>query len=218
VTDSKITREHLPPLRRGWTQKAYVGGQKLYLTVSEYPDGRPGEIFLIAAKTGTLIQSMLSGWAIAVSGQLQYGVPLESIVASYVNTKFDPCGVVTGDEKIKFASSIFDYIVKRLSLTYLTAETSKTGVETSAVSTPASTPVAHPLERIAQETADKFGEPVLVIEQPLGDPYAALESVTTDKEKTWAVRRVLPANVVQASNVVAIPEKIAGKRRLSSQL
>ncbi len=113
-------REHPPSKRFGWTRKIRVGGQKLFLTCNEYLDGRPCEVFLVAAKTGTLVQSMLSAWAISVSSQLQHGVPLEDIVCSFEHTKFEPCGVVSGDAEIRQASSLLDYIVKRLKLDYLT--------------------------------------------------------------------------------------------------
>ncbi len=114
-------REQLPPLRRGWTRKVRIGGQKLYLTVNEYPDGRPGEIFLRAAKTGQLVQAMLDGWAVSVSVNLQMGVPLDTLLHSFENTNFTPSGPVAGDPDIKLASSLFDYVVRRLALTYLPA-------------------------------------------------------------------------------------------------
>jgi hypothetical protein len=111
-------RQHLPPKRFGWVQKCRVGTAKLYLIVAEYPDGRPGEIFVTVAKTGELVQAMLSGWAMEFSALLQYGVPLADLVQSFRGTRFDPSGPVVDDESVKMASSLFDYVVRHLEAAY----------------------------------------------------------------------------------------------------
>jgi ribonucleoside-diphosphate reductase alpha chain len=116
---SENQREHLPAKRYGWTRKVRVGGQKIYIKTGEYPDGRLGEIFLTAAKMGALLQAMLDGWAIAISTQLQYGVPLAEIVQAFEHTRFEPCGPVQDGGEVKQASSIFDCIVKILKMEYL---------------------------------------------------------------------------------------------------
>lgn len=112
-------RECLPARRKGWVQKGRVGGQKVYLIVGEYPDGRCGEIFIIAAKTGHIIDSLLSNFAISVSLGLQHGVPLEEYVNAFERTKFEPAGPVSGSQEIKMASSILDYVFRELKAHYL---------------------------------------------------------------------------------------------------
>jgi ribonucleoside-diphosphate reductase alpha chain len=112
-------REDLPARRAGYVQKARIGGQKIYLHTGEYADGRLGEIFLTAAKTGTLLQALLDAFAISVSISLQHGVPLEEYVEAFKHTKFEPSGPVSGDARIKMASSILDYVFRELESTYL---------------------------------------------------------------------------------------------------
>lgn len=112
-------RECLPARRPGWVQKARVGGQKLYLIVGEYPDGRPGEVFIIAAKTGHLVDALLSNFAISVSLGLQHGVPLEEFVDAFERTRFDPAGPVSGSAEVKMASSILDYVFRELKARYV---------------------------------------------------------------------------------------------------
>jgi ribonucleoside-diphosphate reductase alpha chain len=112
-------REKLPERRRGYTQKAIVGGHKVYLRTGEYKDGTLGEIFIDMHKEGAGFRAMMNNFAIAVSVGLQYGVPLEEFVEAFTFTRFEPAGMVQGNETIKNATSILDYIFRELAVSYL---------------------------------------------------------------------------------------------------
>src|SRR3989440_6864095 len=112
-------RERMPDRRKGYTQKAVVGGHKVYLRTGEYDDGRLGEIFIDMHKEGAALRSIINNFAIAVSLGLQYGVPLEEYVDAFTFTRFEPSGPVQGNEAIKNATSILDYISRELAVSYL---------------------------------------------------------------------------------------------------
>ena len=112
-------REKLPGRRKGYTQKAVVGGHKVYLRTGEYDDGRIGEIFIDMHKEGAAFRSLMNNFAIAISLGLQYGVPLEEYVEAFTFTRFEPAGMVQGNETIKNATSILDYIFRELAISYL---------------------------------------------------------------------------------------------------
>ena len=112
-------REKLPQRRKGYTQKAMVGGHKVYLRTGEYEDGRLGEIFIDMHKDGAAFRSLMDGFAIAISVGLQYGVPLEEFVEAFTFTKFEPAGMVMGNDSIKNATSVLDYIFRELAISYL---------------------------------------------------------------------------------------------------
>src|SRR5271166_2356081 len=112
-------RERLPSRRVGYTQKARVGGHKVYLCTGEYPDGRLGEIFIDMHKEGAAFRSLMNNFAIAVSLGLQYGVPLDEYVEAFTFTRFEPAGLVQGNDRIKNATSILDYIFRELGVSYL---------------------------------------------------------------------------------------------------
>ena len=114
-------REKLPDRRKGYTQKAVVGGHKVYLRTGEYDDGRIGEIFIDMHKEGAALRSFINNFAIAVSLGLQYGVPLEEYVDAFTFTRFEPSGPVQGNDSIKFATSILDYVFRELAVSYLIA-------------------------------------------------------------------------------------------------
>ncbi len=111
-------RERLPERRKGYTQKAVVGGHKVYLRTGEYDDGRLGEIFIDMHKEGAALRSLLNNFAIAVSLGLQYGVPLEEYVDAFTFTRFEPAGPVQGNDSIKYATSILDYVFRELAVSY----------------------------------------------------------------------------------------------------
>jgi ribonucleoside-diphosphate reductase alpha chain len=113
-------RERMPDRRKGYTQKAVVGGHKVYLRTGEYDDGRIGEIFIDMHKEGAALRSLLNNFAIAVSLGLQYGVPLEEYVDAFTFTRFEPSGPVQGNDSIKYATSILDYVFRELAVSYLT--------------------------------------------------------------------------------------------------
>ncbi len=112
-------REKLPDRRKGYTQKAIVGGHKVYLRTGEYNDGRIGEIFIDMHKEGAAFRSLMNNFAIAVSLGLQYGVPLDEYVDAFTFTRFEPAGIVMGNEAIKNATSILDYVFRELAVSYL---------------------------------------------------------------------------------------------------
>jgi ribonucleoside-diphosphate reductase alpha chain len=112
-------REKLPARRKGYTQKAVVGGHKIYLRTGEYDDGRIGEIFVDMHKEGAALRSLLNNFAIAISLGLQYGVPLEEYVDAFTFTRFEPQGPVQGNDSIKYATSILDYVFRELAVSYL---------------------------------------------------------------------------------------------------
>jgi ribonucleoside-diphosphate reductase alpha chain len=112
-------REKLPQRRKGYTQKAVVGGHKVYLRTGEYEDGRIGEIFIDMHKDGAAFRSLMDAFAIAISMGLQYGVPLEEFVEAFTFTRFEPAGLVIGNDSIKNATSILDYIFRELAVSYL---------------------------------------------------------------------------------------------------
>ncbi|HEX3710338.1 MAG TPA: vitamin B12-dependent ribonucleotide reductase [Pseudolabrys sp.] len=112
-------REKLPSRRKGYTQKAVVGGHKIYLRTGEYDDGRLGEIFVDMHKEGAALRSLLNNFAIAISLGLQYGVPLEEYVDAFTFTRFEPQGPVQGNDSIKYATSILDYVFRELAVSYL---------------------------------------------------------------------------------------------------
>ena len=112
-------RERLPHRRKGYTQKAVVGGHKVYLRTGEYSDGRLGEIFIDMHKEGAAFRSLMNNFAISVSIGLQYGVPLEEFVEAFTFTRFEPSGIVEGNDTIRMATSILDYFFRELAISYL---------------------------------------------------------------------------------------------------
>ena len=112
-------RRSLPSRRNGYTQKADVGGHKVYLRTGEFEDGAIGEIFLDMHKEGAAFRSLMNCFAIAVSIGLQYGVPLEEFVEAFTFTRFEPNGVVKGHDNIKMATSVIDYVFRELAMNYL---------------------------------------------------------------------------------------------------
>ncbi|GGA60159.1 vitamin B12-dependent ribonucleotide reductase [Pelagibacterium lentulum] len=112
-------REKLPSRRKGYTQKAIVGGHKVYLRTGEYDDGRLGEIFIDMHKEGAAFRAMMNNFAIAISLGLQYGVPLDEYVEAFTFTRFEPAGLVMGNDQIKNATSILDYVFRELAISYL---------------------------------------------------------------------------------------------------
>jgi ribonucleoside-diphosphate reductase alpha chain len=119
IIERRREREKLPNRRKSYTQKATVGGHKVYLHTGEYEDGRLGEIFIDMHKEGAAFRSLMNNFAIAISLGLQYGVPLEEFVDAFTFTRFEPAGLVQGNDTIKNATSILDYIFRELAVSYL---------------------------------------------------------------------------------------------------
>jgi ribonucleoside-diphosphate reductase alpha chain len=112
-------RRRLPQRRKGYTQKAVVGGHKVYLRTGEYEDGALAEIFIDMHKEGSAFRSLMNNFAIAISIGLQYGVPLEEFVEAFTFTRFEPSGMVEGNDTIKMSTSLIDYIFRELAISYL---------------------------------------------------------------------------------------------------
>lgn len=112
-------RRRLPDRRTGYTQKAKINGQSVYIRTGEYENGQLGEIFIDMHKEGAAFRSLLNCFAISISLGLQHGVPLEEFVDAFVFTRFEPSGMVLGNDKIKMATSVIDYIFRELAVTYL---------------------------------------------------------------------------------------------------
>ena len=115
-------REKLPDRRKGYIQKATVGGHKVFVHTGEYEDGRLGEIFIDMHKEGAAFRGIMNNFAIAISIGLQYGVPLEEYVEAFTFTRFEPSGFVVGNKRIKNATSILDYIFRELAVSYLSRD------------------------------------------------------------------------------------------------
>jgi ribonucleoside-diphosphate reductase alpha chain len=115
----QVSRKPIPNRRKGYIQKAVVGGHKVYLHTGEYEDGKLGEIFIDMHKEGAAFRSLMNNFAIAISIALQYGVPLEEFVDAFTFTRFEPAGIVQGNDAIKNATSILDYIFRELAVSYL---------------------------------------------------------------------------------------------------
>ena len=112
-------RRRLPHRRAGYTQKATLAGHKVYLRTGEYEDGTLGEIFIDMHKEGAAYRSLMNSFAIAISLGLQHGVPLEEFVDAFVFTRFEPNGMVVGNERIKMSTSVIDYIFREVAISYL---------------------------------------------------------------------------------------------------
>jgi ribonucleoside-diphosphate reductase alpha chain len=112
-------RRRLPDRRQGYTQKAKINGQSVYIRTGEYDNGQLGEIFIDMHREGAAFRSLLNCFAISISLGLQHGVPLEEFVDAFVFTRFEPSGMVSGNDKIKMSTSVIDYIFRELAVTYL---------------------------------------------------------------------------------------------------
>ncbi|WP_269716864.1 TSCPD domain-containing protein [Caulobacter sp. NIBR2454] len=119
IVERDRARRKLPDRRKGYIQKAAVGGHKVYIHTGEYDDGELGEIFIDMHKEGAAFRSLMNNFAIAVSIGLQHGVPLDEFVDAFVYTRFEPAGPVTGNDSIRSATSILDYIFRELGVSYL---------------------------------------------------------------------------------------------------
>ncbi|MCW0235219.1 MAG: vitamin B12-dependent ribonucleotide reductase, partial [Ferrovibrio sp.] len=125
IVAERIVEKHiagrlkLPQRRKGYTQKAVVGGHKVYLRTGEYDEGKLGEIFIDMHKEGAAFRSLMNNFAIAISIGLQYGVPLEEFVDAFTFTRFEPSGMVEGNDVIKMSTSVLDYVFRELAVSYL---------------------------------------------------------------------------------------------------
>lgn len=119
IIERTVSRQRPPDRRKGYIQKASVGGHKVYLHTGEYEGGDLAEIFIDMHKEGAAFRSLMNNFAIGVSIGLQYGVPLEEYVDAFTFTRFEPAGLVQGNDAIKNATSILDYVFRELAISYL---------------------------------------------------------------------------------------------------
>jgi ribonucleoside-diphosphate reductase alpha chain len=148
-------RRKLPNRRGGYTQKAVVGGHKIYLRTGEYSDGTLGEIFLDMHREGAAFRSLMNCFAIAVSLGLQHGVPLEEFVEAFLFARFEPNGMVDGNKAIKMSTSIIDYIFRELAISYLgrndLAHISEDDLRSDTIGTPSEEGTEYEAEEPASE-------------------------------------------------------------------
>ncbi|MBX2796846.1 MAG: vitamin B12-dependent ribonucleotide reductase [Myxococcales bacterium] len=161
-------RRRLPDRRKGYTQKAVVGGHKVFLRTGEYDDGTLGEIFIDMHKEGAAFRSLMNSFAIAISIGLQHGVPLEKFVDQFLFSRFEPNGIVMGNDRIKMSTSMIDYIFRELAINYLgrdeLAHVSEEDLRHDALGT-------H--EEPEYEEEQEFVRPMMVTETPIDvDAYA----------------------------------------------
>jgi ribonucleoside-diphosphate reductase alpha chain len=116
-----VQRRYLPDERNAITHKFSIAGHDGYVTVGLYEDGKPGEIFIVMSKEGTVISGLLDAFATAISLALQYGVPLEALVKKFSHMRFEPAGI-TSNPQIRFAQSILDYVFRWMALKFLPAD------------------------------------------------------------------------------------------------
>ena len=122
INSKNNNRFKMPDRRKGYIQKVTIGNHKIYLHTGEYDDGKVGEIFIDMNKEGELVKALMNNFAIAISLGLQYGVPLDEFVDAFIETKFEPSGEISGNDRILNASSILDYIFRELAISYLGRE------------------------------------------------------------------------------------------------
>jgi len=139
------TRRRLPSKRHGLTQEAKVGGNKVFLRTGEYEDGTLGEIFIDMHKEGAALRSVMNCFAMLVSMALQYGVPLDVLVEQFVFTRFEPQGPVQGHDRVKFATSVIDYVFRALGVEYLKRDDLAHVTPEEAAVTPQSAQTADPI-------------------------------------------------------------------------
>lgn len=187
-----VERRTLPAKRRGFTQKAKINGQAIFLRTGEYNDGTLGEIFIDLAKEGSTLRSLMNSFAIAISVGLQYGVPLEEFVEKFVFTKFEPAGMVD-HPNIKTTTSIVDFVFRALAYEYLNR-----------------TDLVHVLDRpeIGNTGDDDGSEVVLVKSEPAAEKKTPdLSSVritpqSSSHVKPAKVQAEQPQPVVSAADTV----------------
>jgi len=223
------TREKLPSRRSGYSQKAKVGGHTIYVHTGEFESEngdapRLGEVFIDTAKDGAAFRSLMNCFAIAVSMGLQYGVPLQKFVDTFVFTKFEPNGMVTGHDRIQFSSSIIDYIFRELAVTYLGREDlahlgpvelatdfnadDDVPVDVGTQGTPASTaPAAAAPSSNGRSEATSAPAPAPVVVSPVAAAPAAPASPNTAAPQLTA--GLAASSVVEVTTVVAQRETIS---------
>jgi ribonucleoside-diphosphate reductase alpha chain len=184
-------RRRLPDRRQGYTQKAKINGQSVYIRTGEYENGQIGEIFIDMHREGAAFRSLLNCFAIAISLGLQHGVPLEEFVDAFVFTRFEPSGIVTGNEKIKMSTSVIDYIFRELAVTYL-GRTDLAHVEPHEISSKASPGIVKKLIEPEFESEEVVSEKVVSPEKDNGESYSySLSSYHQNDHETTKIKQAI---------------------------
>ncbi|MEJ2193446.1 MAG: hypothetical protein P8X73_01135 [Ignavibacteriaceae bacterium] len=193
-------RRRLPDRRTGYTQKAKINGQSVYIRTGEYDNGQIGEIFIDMHREGAAFRSLLNCFAISISLGLQHGVPLEEFVDAFVFSRFEPSGIVTGNEKIKMATSVIDYIFRELAVTYM-GRYDLAHIEPEEVKSKASAGIVKKLAEI---------EPDFVDEEVISERLVDLDKNRTKNSYNYGLET---ANIQSQQQVVA-----QEKRTMSTQI
>ncbi|HMN47894.1 MAG TPA: vitamin B12-dependent ribonucleotide reductase [Ignavibacteriaceae bacterium] len=178
-------RRRLPDRRSGYTQKAKINGQSVYIRTGEYDNGQIGEIFIDMHREGASFRSLLNCFAISISLGLQHGVPLEEFVDAFVFTRFDPSGIVTGNDKIKMATSVIDYIFRELAVTYL-GRNDLAHVDSDEIKSKASRGIVKKLADPEFVSEEVISERLVELDKDNLDSYnySLTSNTTATKEKT----------------------------------
>ncbi|MCS6625048.1 hypothetical protein N0B44_19215 [Roseibacterium beibuensis] len=188
VVERDRTRRKLPDRRKGYIQKAAVGGHKVYIHTGEYDDGELGEIFIDMHKEGAAFRSLMNNFAIAISIGLQYGVPLDEFVDAFVFTRFEPAGRVTGNDSIRSATSILDYIFRELGVSYLDrhelANADPEGLNADGLGGEDGAPEAVPAARFISKGFARGAAPDNLVVLPFGQKRDVPPEPTTATEAT----------------------------------
>jgi len=178
-------RRRLPDRRSGYTQKAKINGQSVYIRTGEYDNGQIGEIFIDMHREGASFRSLLNCFAISISLGLQHGVPLEEFVDAFVFTRFEPSGLVTGNDKIKMSTSVIDYIFRELAVTYL-GRNDLSHVSSDEINTKASHGIVKKLSDPEFVSEELVSERLVELDKGNLDSYnySLTSSTTKTKEKT----------------------------------
>ena len=164
-------RRRLPDRRSGYTQKAKINGQSVYIRTGEYDNGQLGEIFIDMHREGASFRSLINCFAISISLGLQHGVPLEEFTDAFVFTRFEPSGIVTGNDKIKMATSVIDYIFRELAVTYL-GRNDLSHVDTDEITSKASRGIIKKLSEPEFESEEIISERLVELDKDHPEKYS----------------------------------------------
>lgn len=206
-------REKLPNRRKGYTQKAVVGGHKVYLRTGEFDDGRLGEIFIDMHKEGAAFRAMMNNFAISISLGLQYGVPLDEYVEAFTFTKFEPAGMVIGNDAIKNATSILDYVFRELAVSYLSrhdlAHVDQSDFDKTALGKGINEGKALPFSKGLTRGAS----PLKVVSGVTGnDPKGSAGAGAASPARVTPVTAFSGSNVLSLKTAISVEESTAYKR------
>lgn len=226
-------RYKLPSRRKGFTQKAVISGQTLYIRTGEYADGQLGEVFMNFGRDGSTMRHLLDSLAVVISLGLQHGVPLQEYVDAFSDTKSDPAGMVNGSANVRFCSSIMDYVVKELAAEYLHKEgdipahiedapPKAVSIDAPMISgtlVATNTKVSRPMPIHLVEDTNKvvpLNDQVLVLQQPDGESSDDWSEELKDLEEAGDVLpKIVRDAQAERSQAGTNPEPIPGLRLMS---